>query len=302
MKSQRGRLWLAQIVITAGLLVLSYPAAADWVSAISHNSEVSGYARSVEQLPQTMRADVRKVADAYNQRMPQGPLLDPYSAQSSAEVEKNAAFLAYEDILAVSENGVIGEVSYPDLGINLPIYHGTSDEVLSKGAGHLYGSSLPVGGPSTHSVLTSHSGLVRARLFTSLLKAERGHIFTVTVLGEQHYYRVDRVTEVLPKNTKDLQIVDGKDYVTLVTCSPIGINSHRTLVRGVRIAAPEGAGTQTIGGDGESAHFPWWAVTLVAGISLSGGTLYLIYRRSARDESRTTNSGTIPRQLDPASH
>ena len=262
-----------QVLAMIGIGALLYSSAADWFATLGHNAEVSGYTEAVERLDGPAREAELAVARDYNAYLPQGMLRDPYTGQSDVR-ERDAAYEAYEQVLRVSDNGVIGNLSYPRLGIGLPVYHGTSEEVLRKGIGHLYGSSLPVGGPSTHSVLTSHSGLLNASLFTPLPGAKIGDTFTVQVLGETHYYEVDQIETVLPEQTEGLRIVDGQDYVTLITCTPTGINSHRLLVRGVRVADPGGSARQAVAGDGRTAGFPWWAVGFIAG---SAGVAYLLF-------------------------
>lgn len=262
-----------QVLAMVGIGALLYSSAADWFATLGHNSEVSGYTEAVDRLDEPEREAELAVARDYNAFMPQGMLRDPYTGQADAG-ERDAAYEAYEQVLRVSDSGVIGSLGYPRLGIGLPVYHGTADSVLKKGVGHLYGSSLPVGGPSTHSVLTSHSGLLGASLFTPLPGARIGDTFSVQVLGETHHYRVDRIETVLPEQTEGLRIVDGEDYVTLITCTPVGINSHRLLVRGVRVAGPGDGTRQAVEGDGRSAGFPWWAVGFVAG---SAGVAYLLF-------------------------
>ena len=283
---------LLQIAAVIGIGALLYSSAADWFATLGHNAEVSGYVEAVDQLPDEDRLDALRVAREYNSHMPQGVLRDPYS-QVANDPADAAAYAAYEQVLRVSDNGVIGELRYPRLGIGLPVYHGTSDEVISKGAGHLYGSSLPIGGPSTHTVLTAHSGLVHASLFTPLPNAELGDTFQITVLGETHHYRVDSIETVQPDHTGALRIVNGKDYVTLITCTPIGINSHRVLVRGERIASPETAGTQVVAGDGRTAGFPWWAVGFVGG---SAAVAYVLFA-----PPRTPGPGKRASRRGPAS-
>lgn len=265
---------LLQLVAMIGLGAILYPSAADWFARLSHNSEISGYVNTVEQMPDEARLEKLQVARDYNQYTPAGILRDPYGeGGDDKDLQDDAAYQAYLEVLKVSDNGVIGEFFYPRLGIGLPIYHGTSDEVLTKGVGHLYGSSLPVGGPSTHAVLTSHSGLVNASLFTPLLKAEIGDTFAVTVLGEKHYYQVDGIETIEPFVTDSLDVVPGEDRVSLVTCTPIGVNSHRLLVHGVRVPDPNQDEGRALAGDGHGAGFPWWAVGFVGG---SGVIAYLL--------------------------
>ena len=141
----------------------------------------------------------------------------------------------YKKILNVTGNGIMGYISIPKIKIELPIYHGTSDKVLQVAIGHLAGTSLPVGGKSTHCVVSGHRGLPSARLFTDIDKLVERDTFTITVLDRTMTYEVDQIRTVLPQEVQDLQIEEGKDYVTLVTCTPYGINTHRLLVRGHRI-------------------------------------------------------------------
>ncbi len=273
-----------QVTAMLGLGALLYPAGADWFATLAHNADVSGYVGQVDGMPTAERRAALAAAEAFNARMPQGELRDPFSSAAS-DAERGADYAAYRQLLSVDGSDVIGELSYPELHIGLPIRHGTANDVISAGVGHLYGSSLPVGGPSTHSVLTAHSGLVNASLFTPLTGAALGDVFDVTVLGETRYYQVDSITTVEADDTGSLRIVDGEDYVTLITCTPIGINSHRLLVRGTRIAPPVATGTEVIAGDGREAGFPWWAVAFVGGSSIVAWLLFAPRRRRRYEEA-----------------
>ena len=276
-----------QIMIVLGVALLTYHSAADWFATRNHNAELSGYVDAVEQMPKANRDAELALARSYNEKMPQGPLRDPYAYDVNPEQE-DAAFTDYTRLLEAAPSGVMGRLSYPSAGINLPIYHGTADSVLSRGVGHLYGSSLPIGGEGTHSVLTSHSGLVNAKLFSELpAKTRVGDIFTVTVLGETSRYQVDQILTVLPDQSDALRIVPGEDYVTLITCTPIGVNSHRLLVRGTRIAnLPEQEDQrQEVAGDGVTPGFPWWIVWLVGGVGLSVIVFLPLPRRDRIDEA-----------------
>ena len=141
----------------------------------------------------------------------------------------------YDEALTVTENGMIGYLKIDRIGVELPVYHGTSDEVLNKGVGHLEGSSLPVGGENTHCVMSAHRGLPSSKLFTDLDRLEIGDTFQVIVLDQVLTYQVDFIKVIEPDDISNLQIIDGGDYCTLFTCTPYGINTHRLLVRGVRI-------------------------------------------------------------------
>lgn len=265
-----------QVLAMIGIGALVYSSAADWFARLGHNAEISGYVQQVENLPaETVEAQWQAAKD-YNSHVPAGVLRDPYLSNYAATGEdhgEDAAYIAYKQVLAVSDNGVIGHLTYPALQISLPIYHGTDDEVLRKGVGHLYGSSVPVGGLGTHSVLTSHSGLVHAELFTPLPKANVGDTLQIRVLGETHWYQVDQIQTIRPEDTDKLTVEPGEDRVTLITCTPIGINSHRLLVQAMRIPAPEtGDGTQVIPGSG--AGIPWWAVVFLSGSAAVGWMLF----------------------------
>lgn len=255
--------------------VLLYPAAADWFSRVQQQGEVSGYTEQAARLSDEDRELALAKARQYNALMPQGPLRDPFTANASEDADQGEAYALYTDMLRLNGTDVIGSIAYERLGIALPVYHGTRDAVLSRGAGHLFGSSLPVGGPGTHSVLTSHSGLARAALFTPLTEAREGDTFTVTVLGESHVYRVDRVLTVKPDDTEALRIVPGRDLVTLITCVPIGVNSDRLLVQGMRVGTLIADGESSeVPGSGVSVGFPWWAVVYIVGNGLVAWGVY----------------------------
>lgn len=177
-----------------------------------------------------MLADAR----AYNQEMLGNiDLIDPFSQKEQTVDER------YESLLNVDGSGMMGYIRIPKIHLELPIYHGTSESVLQAGAGHFWGTSLPVGGKSTHTVLTGHRGLPTKTLFTNLDKMQKGDVFYIKVLGETFAYEVDQILTVLPENTQALSIVPGQDYATLVTCTPYAVNTHRLLVRGHRIPYEE---------------------------------------------------------------
>ena len=279
-KRKRSRGWLVtsvvlQVVAMVAIGLLVYPDAADWFSARNHNAEISGYVKQVEATPSAERERILAAAYAYNEELQPGPLTDPYISVSEDEKLRSAKYLAYEELLRLTGTDAIGTVNYPRLAIALPVYHGATDAVISKGVGHMYGTSLPVGGPSTRAVLTSHSGLPNAKLFTRLVDAQVGDQFWMSALGEDHYYEVRSTETVLPGQTESLQIVEGEDWVTLFTCTPIGVNSHRFMVHAQRIDTPSvDAGDGVIAGDGLTAGFPWWAVWFVGGSALVGWVLF----------------------------
>lgn len=161
-------------------------------------------------------------------------LTDPFKAKNF-----KGETLFYNEILDIDGSGIIGYLKIPCILVNLPIYHGTSAEVLEHGIGHLAATSFPVGGKSTHAVLTGHTGLSSAKLFTDLTEMKKGDLFFIHVLDQKLAYKVDQISVVKPEDTRKLQIVDEEDHVTLLTCTPYGVNDHRLLVRGVRTAYHE---------------------------------------------------------------
>ncbi len=258
---------LMVVVASLGLGLVLYPSAASWFATLGHNSEISGYTQEVENLPTATTRALLADAREYNARLPHGQLRDPAAAPGAGPEDLAVQDAAYRAQLDPGSSAVMGRLRYRAIDADLPIYHGTGDDVLSGGVGHLVGSSLPVGGDGTHSVLTSHSGMASSTLFTNLLEARVGDQFTVDVLDEHLYYRVDQITTVDPVDVASLVIEDGKDYVTLVTCTPIGVNSHRLLVRGVRVAGPPSTDRTDgmVAGGPTSVDFPSWAVAFVGG-------------------------------------
>ena len=242
--------------IAAGLLV--YPLFSNWY-AEHHAAELrTEYLEQVEETDDGTLEQALKAAQAYNEKIRPG-VTDAYSKEALQSAAQD-----YADLLNLTGNGLMGYVEIPAINVDLPIYHGTTDDVLRNGVGHLLGSSLPVGGESTHAVLSAHSGST-SKLFTDLDRLEVGDTFRLKVLGETLTYRVDQVLTVLPYETDALGVVAGKDYCTLSTCTPFGINSHRLLVRGERIETPEPDDTASASVESiEQAGSTWDAMYLRA--------------------------------------
>ncbi|WP_081733577.1 class C sortase [Paenarthrobacter nicotinovorans] len=255
------------IVLAAviGVGVLLYPTAAAWFSDRVHATEISGYVDSVENLNPSQQQALLDEARTFNDRLPAGPLRDPYSLNEKGEQTViGAGSEAYKKMLAVGPGGMMGRISIPSIHADLPIFHGTDEDALSKGVGHLFGSALPVGGEGTHSVLTGHSGFVNATLFDHVDQMAKGDVFSISTLDETLYYKVDQILTVLPDETDALRKVEGKDYVTLITCTPKGVNSHRLLVRGERTEPPTtGDGQQVLPSTAIDPGFPWWALAML---------------------------------------
>ena len=221
---------LLVLMLFIGVCGLLYPSVSQYWNSKTQTRVVENYQDILSSLEQADYDEFFQDAEAYNTALAElpSPLFDYGQLQG------------YEDALNVNGNGIMGYVIIKKLGVELPIYHGISAEVLNVACGHLEGSSLPVGGESTHCVLSAHRGLPHAKLFTELDKMELGDTFQITVLDRTFTYQVDQIKVVRPDEINDVEIVKGKDYCTLLTCTPYGINSHRLLVRGNRIenAAP----------------------------------------------------------------
>ncbi len=214
------------LIFLVGLSVLCYPSVSDWWNRRVQSRAVAAYDQAVSELTEVDYSRYFEEAEAYNERVRE--------TGSASAISNPDQFEDYFDILNIAGDGIMGYVTIEKIGVELPVYHGTGSRVLSSGAGHLEGTSFPVGGEGTHSVISAHRGLPSARLFTNLDQLEEGDTFTVTVLDEVLTYQVDQISIVLPSEIENLYIEDDKDYCTLMTCTPYGVNTHRLLVRGVR--------------------------------------------------------------------
>lgn len=222
------------IVLLVAFSVLLYPTLSSYLNEKNSSKVVSYYDEESIKLSETEKEQMLEDARAYNQEMLGNiDLIDSFS-QENTEIDER-----YQSLLNPDGTGMMGYIRIPKINIELPIYHGTSEAVLQAGVGHFWGTSLPVGGESTHTVLTGHRGLPIKTLFTNIDKLEEGDIFYIKVLDETLAYQIDQILTVLPEETDALAIESGKDYATLVTCTPYAINTHRLLVRGYRIPYEE---------------------------------------------------------------
>lgn len=230
-KRDIGKKLLVFLLFGIALALMMYPFIANYLFEHKTDSVVNSVQQTVKKMDDSEQKAAIEDAVQYNESLVNGHvvLTDPFIEEKTEE-EKDQ----YESLLNLTGDGVMGTVEIPSINVSLPIYHGTSDSILKKGAGHLQGTSLPVGGESTHTVITGHTGLSNAKLFTDLTEMEKGDIFFLEVMGEKLAYQVDQITVVLPTEMDDLRIVPGKDYCTLLTCTPYGVNTHRLLVRGER--------------------------------------------------------------------
>lgn len=212
-----------------GLVLLLYPSVSEHINSLHQSRAIQNYNDISENMSDIQREEFFQAAYDYNSRL----------ANVSGALYHPELVSGYNETLDITGTGIMGYIAIDKIKVQLPIYHGVDDNVLQIAAGHLPGTSLPVGGLGTHSVLSGHRGLPSARLFTDLDKMELGDVFTINVLSEVLTYQVDQIKVVKPHEVDDLAIFPNKDYCTLFTCTPYGINSHRLLVRGERIETPE---------------------------------------------------------------
>ena len=225
----------AVVLFLTALGLTLYPLISNYVNQKYASEIQTAYQELIQQTDDSVLQEVKRRAIAYNLAITPGTA-DTYSEESLLSAAKD-----YNDQLNIAGNGIMGYVEIPKIQVHLPIYHGTDAEVLDRGVGHLLGSSLPVGGENTHTILSGHSGMASQKMFTDLEQLTQGDVFYLNVLNETLAYQVTEINTVLPYETDLLGIVPGEDLCTLVTCTPYGVNTHRLLVRGSRISYEEAA-------------------------------------------------------------
>lgn len=234
--SDRGFTLLLVAVMLVGIGLLLYPTVSDYWNSFHQSRAVMSYAEHVSDMNAEEYDRLLSEARDYNRRFEEAGLDWNLTEEEKAE---------YESVLNVDRSGVMGYIKIPKINVMLPVYHGTEENVLQSSIGHLEGSSLPVGGESTHCLLSGHRGLPSARLFTDLDQLREGDTFTITVLNDTLTYEVDHIWIIEPEDLSHLQIEEGRDLCTLITCTPYGINTHRLLVRGHRIENADGGAMVT---------------------------------------------------------
>jgi len=281
--SRRLRNLFPLLVIACGLLGLFYPTISNYLNEKNSSRVIDSYDTTVQELAEEKRLQLLQRAYDYNRDL---LALNGFEAPRMDEDGNYLSAGNYEDILNVNGDGVIGYITLPKLSETAAVHHGSSERVLQSGIGHLENTSLPVGGESTHAVLSGHRGLPSKRLFTDLNQMAVGDVFYITVLGETLAYQVDQILTVLPNEMDALAIEEGKDYVTLVTCTPYGVNSHRLLVRGTRIpyrqAEQVQAAQETAAPVVAQTNKELFAAALVLAVFFTGRFLLRIVRRKRR--------------------
>lgn len=227
--SKKIKLTLYAVMVLLALGITLYPLISNRMAERNRSLIETQYTEALEQMEDSTLASAKHAAEEYN-----ATLVSVTDTAYSREALQRASE-SYETLLDLNDDGIMGYLEIPKIGVDLPIYHGTGEDSLSRGVGHLLGSSLPIGGEATHSILTGHSGLATEKMFSDLDKLERGDIFFLNILGEKLAYMVQDIYTVLPEDTTKLTVEGKHDYCTLITCTPFGINSHRLLVRGERV-------------------------------------------------------------------
>lgn len=256
------------VVALAGIGLISYPYISNWINVRSQSTAIQDFAVSVKDLEAEQIAAELAAAREYNASLTTIKLVnDPFTGER--EEGEDEYYFSQLDLTSM-----MGYVEIPHLNIKIPMYHGTSEAVLSKALGHLQGTSLPVGGEGTHSVITGHRGLPSAKLFTDLDQMEPGDLFYVIVLGEVLGYQVDDIQVIEPNDTELIQIIPGEDHVTLMTCTPYGINSHRLLIRGTRVELTAEEAEIIVAAAADSG--PWLTNELVLIIGAAAAVIILV--------------------------
>ena len=255
---------LLVLIILTGLAVFFYPSFSNYWNSLHQSRAIAGYAEAVADIENERYDELLNEAREYNR----GLMEKPFSLELSDEEKE-----IYSGKLRISEDGMMAFIDIPKINCSLPIYHGTEENVLQIAIGHLEGTSLPVGGPGTHTALSGHRGLPSARLFTDLDKLVEGDIFTIQVLDEVLIYEVDQILTVLPDELDSLRIEPDRDYCTLITCTPYGINTHRLLVRGHRTDSFFEVEKQTTVRFRADAG---WVEEITVGISVAAPLLFLL--------------------------
>lgn len=270
----------AAVLFLTALGLTLYPLISNYVNQKYASEIQTAYQELIQQTDDSVLQEAKQRAIAYNLAITPGAA-DAYSEESLLSAAED-----YDDQLDIAGNGIMGYVVIPKIQVNLPIYHGTDAEVLDRGVGHVLGSSLPVGGENTHTILSGHSGMASQKMFTDLEQLVPGDVFYLNVLNETLAYQVTEINTVLPYETGLLGIVSGEDLCTLVTCTPYGINSHRLLVRGSRIPYEEAAVMEEETDSTEQAASTWevkylqgilWGIAAALGVGiiiLTGTRIY----------------------------
>lgn len=273
---------IAVLVFLAGVVTMLYPVVASSLNDWEQTRAAKNYSADRDILPLASQQASLESAIEYNNRVGDLPLYDAWNGP------ENPVSPEYNEYLTqLSDGNAMGQLVIPAIDVNLPMYHGTDEETLEKGIGHLYGTSLPVGGQSAHSVLTGHTGIVSATILNRLDEVELGESIYIRTVGQDLKYEVSDIRVVLPEETDSLQIVEGEDLLTVITCTPYGINSHRLLVTGHRV--PMDPNEATVFEEADS-KFDWWMLVVAGAVII---VFIVIIVRSRKKSTRKSEQETI---------
>lgn len=283
---------IAALLAVIGASVILYPQAAQWFSQLRQSRIVNAYSQELKTVQPSETVQVQN-AKHYNDLLAKGVLIDiagrkPTIREEAANIRTPEGFgiPSYEKQLLVDSSGLMGRIKVPAAEVDLPIYHGTSDSALLKGAGHLQGTALPVGGIGNRTVVTAHRGLANAAMFTHLDRVKKGDEFTLEVFGQVLVYRVFEVKVIEPTEVETITADKEKDLATLITCTPLGINTQRIVVTGERIMPTPVSALDSANSASELPHFPWWAVLFVAACILSIAFYFFARPRKASGKEK----------------
>lgn len=270
--------WIVPIVFVIGMMIFLYPVVGNWLSTKEHHTVLSKHNEQLEQMTEAEKKAEQGRAKEHNDKVKESamPMTDPFADDAGTAAEDTG----YYDVLNIGET--MGSIEIPSLNVDLPIYHGVGEEVLEQGIGHMSNSSFPVGGVGTHTALTGHRGMPSSKLFRDLDKVQKDDLFFIHTLGETLAYKVDDIQIVLPSETSWLNMEADKDYVTLITCEPYMINSHRLLVRGERTTYEPEVTPATKGPIKSADNFPNYLLMMSILAILVVGSSILYYRRKIR--------------------
>lgn len=257
------------LMALVGTVVFLYPTISSWIVSYNQSKLIDDYVQELDNVHPSAEEQLR-LARQYNDALSAGVKLEANANVPTGTGSSSDTTLEYHNILKANEAGLMGRIMIDEIDVDLPIYHGTDDATLLKGAGHLEGSHFPIGGEGTHSVITAHRGLATATMFDDLNKIEEKDRFTVEVFGEVLTYEVTETKVVEPEDTDTLRANPNLDQVTLITCTPLGINTHRILVTGERVTPTPIEDLDKAGESPTIPHFPWWIVILAGVITVVG--------------------------------
>lgn len=274
------RILIVILLVIAGICVMVYPSLSNYVNTIHSSYAIQEFSEQLSQTDSAALDHQRRRAEEYNDAL-SGGIADEEDEDGQSILNE------YEQIMDFG-NGIMGYIQIPKIDVELSIYHGVSDTVLQKGVGHVPRSAFPIGGPGNHSVLTGHTGLPSAELFTDLTELAEGDLFYLNTLNETLVYEVDQITVVLPHEVDELTSTRGRDYCTLVTCTPYGINSHRLLVRGERVQMSETTAVHPVAANSEED------VPIPAELLIAAGAIVLLLIAAAAVPLRRKKPGGTP--------